>query len=502
MNLTNEKTNDSNNFYAGFLTPGKTVLRTALSIVLLALCIIFAPTASQAQTATVYGQLGNFDVINHTGHDGHGFEIEMEGIQTKDISYSFSAQRYGAATITPTATGVLVRWASAYNNGAFTQTTLAHEPNTPFAGSCYQWGANYNSSACEHFGVSLTAAPTHTTYRWLIEDANNAGTLIGFDPPIAIVTPVYTITPPVRVAEAPVLVAEFEAPEAAESPEVYGDAQWVKVFKTQLKREANLDELVSDNAVVPQDAAHVEVQWEIVQTEPVSNSNSNGNRQHRNNQETLNFDTRSVLRRYETYSYTGAYDPVTHKALCADLLCNAPGDGELGEYIGAQMTAANVSVPSVSVAKTGNGLVSSADKFISCGGKCGAGYNQGAVVTLTATAASGNLFLGWGGACGGTVITCTVTANDAVNVTANFAPAFNVSAKTSGGKGAVSGPAAGIDCGRTCTGRAAQGTAVAFTATPEAGFRFLNWSGACSGTARTCSVSITRDTAVQANFTK
>ncbi len=501
MNLTKQKTNDSNLFYAGFSMPGKTISGTALSIILLALCVLFAPTASQAQTATVYGQLGNFDVINHTGHDGHGFEIEMEGIHPEDVYYSFSAQRYGAATVTPTATGIKVRWASAYSNGAFTQTTLAHAPNTPFAGSCYQWGANYNISACEHFGVSLTASPTRTAYRWLIEDEANPGTLVGFDPPIAILTPVYTITPPVAAGEAPVLEAEVEAPEAAESPEVYGDAQWVKVFKTQLNREANLDELVSDNAIVPQDAAHVEVQWEIVQAEPVSHSNSNGNRQRRNNSETLRFDTRSVLRRYETYSFTGAYDPITHEALCADTLCNAPATEELGEFVGAQMTAANVTVHSVVVTKVGNGTVSSTDRLINCGSKCGAAYNQGTIVTLTATPSSNSVFAGWGGACGGTEPTCTVIADNIMNVTANFAVPINVLAKTSG-KGAVKAPSIGIDCGRNCKATITSKNAITFTAVPESGFRFLNWTGACSGTALTCTISINKDTTVQANFVK
>ena len=49
-------------------------------------------------------------------------------------------------------------------------------------------------------------------------------------------------TPPVQTGAAPTLEAEIQAPEAAESPEVYGDAQWVKIFKTELKREVTLDE--------------------------------------------------------------------------------------------------------------------------------------------------------------------------------------------------------------------------------------------------------------------
>ncbi|MDQ3919170.1 MAG: PEP-CTERM sorting domain-containing protein, partial [Acidobacteriota bacterium] len=60
------------------------------------------------------------------------------------------------------------------------------------------------------------------------------------------------------------MLAPVTVPEPPETPEQFGDAQWVKVFKTQLPREVTLDELVSDNAVVPQDATQVEVAWEIL----------------------------------------------------------------------------------------------------------------------------------------------------------------------------------------------------------------------------------------------
>lgn len=244
--------------------------------------------------------------------------------------------------------------------------------------------------------------------------------------------------------------AEIEAPEPAEAPELYGDAVWVKVFKTELPREVNLDELVTTNEIVPQDAAEVEVEWEILQDEPASNSN--GNRRRRQNQGSLNFNTRSVLRRYEVYAYTGAYDPVTHEALCADLLCNTPGDGELGEFQSAQMTAANVQVNSVSIAKTGSGTVTSGDRLINCGTKCQAGYNEGAAVTLTATPAKDFLFTGWGGACAGNLLTCVINAADAMNVTANFVQTFDLSVKSSGGKGSITSPA-GINCGKTCSAK-------------------------------------------------
>jgi hypothetical protein len=471
-----------------------------LSLCLLALILFGTHANVQAQTATIYGALSNFDVINHTEHEAHGMEIELEGLQLGDVTYTFSAQRYGSPAITPTATGVLVRWASAYDANAqqFLQTTVAHAANTPFAGSCYQWGADYNASGCEHFGVSLRANPTKTTYRWLVADAQTPGALLAFDPPIAIPAPVYVVLPPAQPAAPPVLEAQIEAPEPPEQPELFGNAQWVKVFKTELPREVTLDELLSDNPIVPQDAAHAEVAWEILQASPPSNSN--GNRRQRRNQGSLNPNTRAVVRRYEIYQYTGAYDPVTHEALCADGLCNAPADNEVGDYIGAQMSAANVGVPSVTVATTGKGSVSSADRLISCGSKCAASYDMNTLVTLTANPSSGNAFAGWGGACSGTQTTCTVTVNESLNVTATFVPQFTLS--VSRGAGTVTGAAVGLDCGKNCSVKVAQTTNVTLTAAPPAGQRFLNWTGACSGTALTCSLRITKDTQVQAVFSK
>ena len=463
-----------------------------------ALAIFFAAIVTSAQTATVSGQLANFDVINNTGHDAHGFEIELDGVQPNDIPYTFSAQRYGQSSITQTSTGVLIRWTSTYNAGAFQQTTIPHQAGGTFAGSCYSWGANYDQAGCEHFGVSLNTAASRTVYHWLIEDAANPGTLVAFDPPVAIPgSPIYTVVPPARVGDAPVLQAEIQAPEAAESPELYGDAQWVKVFKTELQREVGLDELVSDNAIVPQDAAHLETEWEIVQQEPAG---VDGGRQRRRNQGGLAFDTRSVVRRYEIYAFTGQYDPITHQAVCADLTCTTPAAGEVGDFVGAQMTAANVNPQSLTVRTVGGGSVSSADKLISCGSKCAAGYNRNTPVTLTASANSGNIFLGWGGACAGNALTCSLNIVDGVNVSANFAQLFSLSISKSG-KGTIIGDG-GINCGKTCSAKVVQGAQISYTATPDPGFVFANWSGACTGTSATCTATMTGNLTIQAIFVK
>src|ERR1700750_1295 len=275
---------------------------TRLSFALLLFALLAFASNANAQSAQVFGSLSNFDVVNYTEHEAHGFEIELEGLHPEDVYYTFSAQRYGSSQIEATATGVIIHWSSAYDPGMqqFTQTTVAHKAGAPFAGSCYMWnGASYAASGCEHFGVSLRTGALRTTYRWLVEDASAPGTLVAFNPPVGIPWPTYIVVPPAQVGEAPELAAELEAPEAPQAPEIYGAAQWVKVFKTELPREVTLDELMSDNPIVPQDAAHAEVSWEILQADPPSNSNGKQKRGRSRNQGTIGAGTRAVIRRYE-----------------------------------------------------------------------------------------------------------------------------------------------------------------------------------------------------------
>ena len=54
---------------------------------------------------------------------------------------------------------------------------------------------------------------------------------------------------------------------------------------------------------------------------------------------------------------------------------------------------------------------------------CSAYWTTGSQVTLTAYAFGGSVFTGWGGACTGTQRTCTVTVDQARDVTATFARA-------------------------------------------------------------------------------
>jgi len=394
------------------------VLSTALSLALLA-----TPMLAKAQSAIIYGSLGNFDISNDTAQVCHGFEIEIQGVTTANMLGGFSAERYGSPSVTAYAGGVRVRWESPYDASThqFVERTLPHTVQW-FPGQCYQWNpATYQNSGCEHFGTYSNANPTHVTARWLCEDSANPGVLVPYDPPTAIPMPTYFVSPPLQAGDPPQLEVEVEAPEPAEAPELYGDAQWMRVSVRQLPHEVALDDLVADNpAVVPMEPGQLETDWEIIQTEPVSHSNGNQTRGRKHGSGNIDPSTRSIVRRIEMYAFTGQYDPITHEALCADLTCSVPSNGELGDFISVQMAAANVQSNSVTVTKAGNGKVDSADKLISCGSKCGASYNEGTAVTLTAKPGSNAGFAGWIGDCSGTNLSCTVTATGEVKAYALF----------------------------------------------------------------------------------
>jgi uncharacterized repeat protein (TIGR02543 family) len=506
-------------------TNGGRLARTAM---LFAGALLAAATGS-AQNAVV-GALGNFDAANFEGKDAHGMEIQIEGIGVGDLTPSWCGNKYNCPTIVPYATGVYVRYMSPYDsvNQAWLATTVPHTPGTAFAGTCYMGTATYATAGCDHFGVHLayTAAANAavtTAYRWMFEDPNNPGTLIASTNNIFVPTPVYTFVPPAVPTNPPVLVAEIQTPDPPPPPPAlppqFGDATWMKVYKTDMNREVALDELISTNPIVPQSPLQIETEWVLMQPAPPAAPGDNRKRRNRqSNSGGVSAGTRAVLRRYETYAYTGAYDPLTHEARCADGTCTAPQAGELGDMLVAQMVAANVSVPGLTVTITGSGTVSSADKVISCGSHCAATYAAGTVVTLTAKAGSNSTFGGWTGACTGTSLTCTVTITDALTTNATFtaAPAGGGGGGGGGGStttqftlqigrsntGTVTSDVTGINCGSTCSAKFNSGTVVTLTATPPAGKTFVSWGGACSGTQNTCAVTMSTNLSVQANFSK
>jgi Divergent InlB B-repeat domain len=167
-------------------------------------------------------------------------------------------------------------------------------------------------------------------------------------------------------------------------------------------------------------------------------------------------------------------------------------------------TIAYTAVPNLllNTSVTGAGVISSNPLGINCGTTCTANFGQGTTVSLTATAASGSSFSGWGGACSGTGA-CVVTMDAAKTVSANFVvsstPTFALTVSKTG-NGTISSTPSGINCGSVCTGNYVQGTNVTLTATPVTGSSFGGWGGACSGTGSTCTVSINAIKSVTASF--
>jgi uncharacterized repeat protein (TIGR02543 family) len=69
----------------------------------------------------------------------------------------------------------------------------------------------------------------------------------------------------------------------------------------------------------------------------------------------------------------------------------------------------------------GAGTIASSPAGINCGSQCSATFNPGTLIALTATPASGSMFVGYGGSCTGAGAVCVLTAGGGTaNVFADF----------------------------------------------------------------------------------
>ena len=164
----------------------------------------------------------------------------------------------------------------------------------------------------------------------------------------------------------------------------------------------------------------------------------------------------------------------------------------------------------VTVTVNGSGEVRSSVGTIRCPSACTMTVPTGTAVTFTAKGIK-DVFTGWAGACSGTALTCTLTLTADTNITANFAPP----AGGGGGGGGAGGGGGGTTTtykisislngnGTVTASPAAQsyapGTVVTLTATPKTGSPWVGWSGACSGTSNTCTLTMDANKSVTANF--
>ena len=213
------------------------------------------------------------------------------------------------------------------------------------------------------------------------------------------------------------------------------------------------------------------------------------------------------------------YDPATTVTLTATPATGRIFSGWGGDCSGnartctlsmqqARTVTASFNTPPASsfvlaVAVTGNGDVRSQPAGIDCGSTCSAPFAANTSVVLSATPAAGQVFSGWGGACTGAGVSCTVTMSQARSVSAVFAatpPVQRTLTVTRSGSGVVRSQPVGIDCGSDCSGAFGDGASVVLSATPSAGQRFTGWSGACSGSAATCTLTMSANRSVGATF--
>lgn len=355
-------------------TPFVSPLKILLQAVLLGSAYLHHAMAS---TDIAFGSLSNFDVfcVTESTEECHGFEIELEGIHCEDISRTFGGtySRYGVPNKNPVlddqgnTIACVVEYSSSYDSssGSFSATTLV--PNELLTGGkigtnghqCYLGGMNaaaYDSSGCEHFGVSLRANPTKTSYYWLVADSQNQGQLKRDQAVVGIPAVTWSAN---NIGGNVVVRAEIEPPEQVFACARYGDAQWVKVNVTELEVETELEDLLSDNQIIVE--AESEVEWKILQAQPTCDENGNPLEVPPVNEFAVEASaadgSKTVIRRYEFFEYSGNYDPENHEVI-PEVDEDTPQEHEIGNYLGSQMAAINFDAPAPLSITTSNSLPS------------------------------------------------------------------------------------------------------------------------------------------------
>ncbi len=323
-----------------------------------AACVAFLAGQSLADVIII-GGLGNFDCPNNTGDDCNGFEIELEGLHSSDISDVFggpgrgfptgrgfdpatSVERYGSPSIIEYTNGAVfgtrVTYSALYDGTNWDYSTPSGNFVTPGDNCWSGGGVGYGpETPCDHFGVGTVANPTKTIYSWLHETSpgvlSNANGVVNLPAPAWVVIPPDPGLPP----GPPQVVAQIEAPDPPQGAE-FGDALWVKVFTTEFEDEIELEELVGDNQHVQE--AETEIEWQLLQKEfnnPESGQLESGYGV------PVGPNAASILRRYEFYEFSGIYDPETHEAQFADGYGDSnPGPNDIGTYLGSQNAAVNL----------------------------------------------------------------------------------------------------------------------------------------------------------------
>lgn len=457
------------------------------------LCLLAFSDSSRASTA--YGTLNNFDVVNDTSSECHGFEIEIEDLHSRDITHTYNWNHYGTPRISednsdPLHPKVRIRYESARTtNGTWAAyTAIPSGPIAPTDGHRFtDPSVNFGG---EHFGVGYYGQATNITYHWLVDDGS--GTLVR-GPSVIVATPTFSYYPP--AGGAPGRVQAVIAPPPAPPVREFGPASWVKEIRTTThnNREVRLRDLVSDDPDDDDDKNwrndepdEVEVEWELLQTE--FNAADGGKKgKLEGAPEDLEDGDEVITRRYEFYEYVGPLDPESGEADTDNVGPDGiHGVGEyentvvVGKFLGAQMSAFDVDAPVSLIEHVQDGEVDQpypTRTLVIAGGALFTATNSGALPAgMNFNPVSGELS---GTPTESGVFAFTVEAragNDPV-VRKSYTLTIAAAGAELPARSTVDTAASPASAGHTTgDGTYTNGTTTTVTATAAAGYAFIHWT--------------------------
>jgi hypothetical protein len=507
---------------------------------------IFALALSSAAThaSIAYGSINNFDTVNDTGHECHGFEIEIEDCHSTDITYTYNYNHYGVPKITEdnSVAGhpkTIIRWESKKNaDGSWAAfTAIPAGPISPTDG--HQFTNPAVNFGGEHFGAGYNKAVGAVSYKWLID--NGSGVLVNGGA-VQVSTPTFTYYPPAGGAAPQVQAVIAPPPPPAPPQKEFGKAVWMKEIKTTTHNanKVKLRELVSNDPDHPEkknwkngEPDEVEVEWRILQKK-TSQADGGVNNNVPAAAEDLPGGNEVVTRRYEFFKYVGPLDAETGEAMgdavgadgihgsgtvtYADHFDGATGEWVtvttdmatkvvVGDFTGAQMAAVDVDAAV--------GLIDHVSE-----GKQNTPYAARTVVVegslpFTATREGvlppGMIFNEVTGVLSGTPTASgqfnfSVTASDGVNpdVAKNYTLGIAAAGAALAPASLLDTTASPVGSGTTTgDGSFAPGSEVTVNATANAGYRFVNWTdnGQVVSNAASYTFAIDVNHSLVANFT-
>jgi uncharacterized membrane protein YeaQ/YmgE (transglycosylase-associated protein family) len=353
----------------------------------------------------------------------------------------------------------------------------------------------------EHFGVGYINNPPAVRYFWLLDDGT--GRLVR-GPEVQVSTPVFNYAPAVAGAPAQVqAVIQPVVPDERPARE-FGDPVWVKEIRTTSHNngDVRLRDLVTDDPNDPNDRNwtngepdEVETEWQLLQTE-FAKLDGGANGELAAAAEELPEGDEVVTRRYEFFKYVGPIDNETGEAQADSVGADGiHGSGVktingvevdlstvviVGDYIGAQMAAFDAAAAVDLIDHVPDGEIDSeypARTVIIAGGLPFTATIEGQLPDgMTFDLVSG-ILSGTPSASG--TFSFTVTAQEAG--TAAKARTYSLIISDSGvqppPQSVVNTSVFPVNSGTTTgDGSYDNGSNITVTATPGAGFLFVNWT--------------------------